>query len=202
MNNNTEPVIVCDTPSGTDLGKKTADFEVSYSVDDVDSDTVTITEAIDGVTKRTFQATLKQSYSFQVSGETFMKVLNGNHTLTITANDGQVSTVHQLTFTKEVTAASITLETPMDADDEITLAVLSVIGNIPADAEYKVEATNNGKDAQPVWQDVTAEVKIGANIIFENHTASNGFAFNFRITVERGSSGVGGYITSVQGGFQ
>ena len=55
-------------------------------------------------------------------------------------------------------------------------------------------ATNNGKDAQPVWQDVTAAVKTGANIIFENHTASNGFAFNFRVTVERGSSGVGGYI--------
>ena len=148
VNNNTEPVIVCDNPSGTDLGKKTADFEVRYSVDDVDSDTVTVTEAIDGVTKRTFQATLKQSYSLQVAGETFMKVLNGRHTLTITANDGQVSTVHQLTFTKEVTAASITLETPMDADEEITLAVLAIIGNIPADAKYKVEAPdNNGKDA-------------------------------------------------------
>ena len=90
----------------------------------------------------------------------------------------------------------------MDADAEITLAVLSVIGSIPADADYKVEATNNGKDAQPVWQDVTSAVKTGANIIFENHTATNGFAFNFRVTVERGESGQGGYITSVQGGFQ
>ena len=131
-----------------------------------------------------------------------MRVLNGRHTLTVTANDGTVSVVHTLTFTKEVTSASITLETPLDADAEITLAVLSVAGSIPADAAYKVQVTNNGKDASPAWQDATAEVKSGANIIFANHTAVNGFAFNFRVTVERGASGVGGYITSVQGGFQ
>lgn len=31
---------------------------------------------------------------------------------------------------------------------------------------------------------------------------ANGPAFNFRITASRGESGTGGYITSVQGGFQ
>lgn len=202
VNNNTAPVITCGEPSGGDLGVKVEGFTVEYSVSDVDGDTVTVTEAIDGAVKRTFQAELGQSCTFEVTGETFMRVLNGKHTLTITANDGQASTVHKLTFTKEVTAASITLETPMDADGEITLAVLSVIGHIPADAEYIVEATNNGKDDQPVWQEVTAEVKSGANIVFANRTAVNGFAFNFRVTVERGESGQGGYITSVQGGFQ
>ena len=53
-----------------------------------------------------------------------------------------------------------------------------------------------------MWEDCTAEVKNSANHIFENKTAANGFAFNFRITAERGVSGEGGYITSVQGGFQ
>lgn len=202
VDNNSAPVITCDTPSGADLGTKAKGFTVNYSVGDVDADAVTVTEAFDGVAKRTFQAKLGQNYAFEVTGDTFMRVLNGKHTMTITANDGQASTVHKLTFTKEVTAASITLETPMDADAEITLAVLSVVGNIPADAAYKVEVTNNGKDAQPVWQDATAAVRSGTNIIFKNHTASNGFAFNFRIKVERGSSGVGGYISSVQGGFQ
>lgn len=38
--------------------------------------------------------------------------------------------------------------------------------------------------------------------MFANETAANGFAFNFRLRVERGPSGQGGYITSVQGGFQ
>ncbi len=90
----------------------------------------------------------------------------------------------------------------MAADDQISICVLSVIGLIPADAEYKVEVTNNANDETPVWEDCTTAVKTGANYVFENKTAANGFAFNFRLTAERGPSGEGGYITSVQGGFQ
>lgn len=202
VNNNTAPTITCGSASGSDLGTKDAGFQISYSVSDVDGDTVTVTEAIDGVTKRTFQATLDGSNSFNVTGEYFMKLLNGGHTLTITANDGKVNTVHNLAFTKEVTAASVTLEEPMDADAQITICVLSVAGFIPSDATYKVEVTNNAKDTAPVWEDCTTEVKAGANYVFKNKTAANGFAFNFRVTAERGDSGVGGYITSVQGGFQ
>ena len=202
VNNNTAPAIICGSPSGSDLGEKDAGFMVSYSISDVDGDEVTVTEAIDGVTKRTYTATLDGSNSFNVTGEYFMKLLNGNHTLTITANDGKASTVHTLVFAKKVTGASITLETPMAADDQISICVLSVIGLIPADAEYKVEVTNNANDETPVWEDCTTAVKTGVNYVFENKTAANGFAFNFRLTAERGPSGEGGYITSVQGGFQ
>ena len=202
VNNNTAPAIICGSPSGSDLGEKDAGFMVSYSISDVDGDEVTVTEAIDGVTKRTFTATLDGSNSFNVTGEYFMKLLNGNHTLTITASDGKASTVHTLVFAKKVTGASITLETPMAADDQISICVLSVIGLIPADAEYKVEVTNNANDETPVWEDCTTAVKTGANYVFENKTAANGFAFNFRLTAERGPGGEGGYITSVQGGFQ
>ena len=202
VNNNTAPAIICGSPSGSDLGEKDAGFMVSYSVSDVDGDEITVTEAIDGVTKRTFTATLDGSNSFNVTGEYFMKLLNGNHTLTITASDGKASTVHTLVFAKKVTGASITLETPMAADDQISICVLSVIGLIPADAEYKVEVTNNANDETPVWEDCTTAVKTGSNYVFENKTAANGFAFNFRLTAERGPSGEGGYITSVQGGFQ
>ena len=202
VNNNTAPAITCDKPGGSDLGIKAEGFTVNYSVDDADGDAVTVTEAIDSVTKRAFKATLKQACSFQVTGDYFQRVLNGRHTMTITADDGQAATVHTMTFEKKVTRAVITLDRPMEADGEITLAALSVTGSIPADADYTVEATNNGKDAPPAWQDVTAEVRSGANIVFANHTAANGFAFNFRVTVERGGSGQGGYITSVQGGFQ
>jgi len=38
--------------------------------------------------------------------------------------------------------------------------------------------------------------------LFTNQTAANGFAFNFRVTAERGASGESGYIASIQGGFQ
>ena len=174
----------------------------SYSVDDAEGDKVTVTEAIDGKTLRTFSVTLKAQNSFQITGETFMKLLNGKHMLTITANDSKVSAVHSLTFSKLVTSASVTLKQPMAADGPITVCVLAVSGFIPADAEYAVEVTNNAKDNAPVWEDCTAAVRAGANHVFSNKTAAKGFAFNFRLNVSRGSSGTGGYITSVQGGFQ
>ena len=60
----------------------------------------------------------------------------------------------------------------------------------------------NANDTAPVWEDCTAEVKNGGNHVFTNETAANGFAFNFKVEVERGASGIGGYISSVQGGFQ
>lgn len=91
----------------------------------------------------------------------------------------------------------------MEADAPITICVLSVIGSIPADAEYTVEVTNNALDDNPTWEDCTTAVKAGANYIFEHKDApTNTPAFNFRINASRGPSGEGGYITSVQGGFQ
>ena len=202
VNNNTAPAIVCSSASGSDLGVKDAGFMVSYSISDVDTDEVTVTEAIDGVTKRTFTATLDGSNSFNVTGEYFMKLLNGSHALAITAGDGNATAIHRLTFTKEVTEASITLKEAFPADDKISICVLSVAGHIPADADYTVEVTNNANDDDPVWEDCTIEVKNGGNHIFTNETAENGFAFNFRVNVKRGASGEGGYISGIQGGFQ
>lgn len=203
VNNNTPPAITCASASGSDLGTKTEGFTVAYSVADVDNDTITVKEKVDGTQKRSFTATADAQNTFSVTGDTFMQLLNGPHALDIDASDGKASTVHKLTFTKSVTALSITLAEPMEADAKITLCVLSVIGSIPADAEYKVEVTNNAKDTTPTWEDCTTAVKAGANYIFTNTaTPANSPAFNFRITASRGESGTGGYITSVQGGFQ
>lgn len=203
VNNNTAPTITCSPASGSDLGTKTDGFSISYSVNDADSsDTLTVTEKLDNTVKRTFTATRNASNSFDVTGSYFMQILNGKHTLTIQVSDGKASATHTLTFTKAVTSASVTLAEPMEADAQITVAAVSVLGSIPADADYTVEITNNAKDDAPVWEDCTAAVKTGANHVFTNQTAANGFAFNFRITVERGESGIEGHILSIQGGFQ
>ena len=200
--NNTAPVISCTSTSGSDLGLKDGAFTVTYSVGDADTDEVTVTESVDGATLRTFKATLGANNTLTVDGDAFMRLLNGQHILSISATDGRATTIHTLVFSKEITAASITLDTPMDADDQITLCVISVIGSIPQDAEFKVEVTNNAKDDTPVWEDCTLEARNGANYVFTNHTAANGFSFNFRVTASRGESGQGGNIVSIQGGFQ
>lgn len=203
VDNNTAPVITCDTPSGSDLGTKSSGFSISYQVDDADGDAVTVTEKMDTTTKRTFEATLEATNQFQVTGTYFQQLLNGQHTMKMVAQDaGGKSSEYSLTFTKSVTACSITMTEPMEADAQITIMAMSVTGDIPADANFQVLVTNNAKDTSPVWEDATSEVKSGANYLFENQSAQNGFAFNFKVIASRGSSGIGGYISSIQGGFQ
>ena len=205
VSTNTPPTITSTSgASGVNLGSKTAAFSFKYTPNDADGDKLTVTEKLDGVVKKTrTNVTSGTQLTFECASTAaeFQKILNGTHTITIEVSDGKASATFTATFTKAVHKATITLKTPLAVSGDITAAVMSVVGQIPAGAVYKVEATNNAKDTSPVWQDVTAEVKSGANIVFTNKTAANGAAFNFRITVERGTS-AGGYISGVSGAFQ
>ena len=204
VDNNNLPTITSSTASGSDLGTKTEGFDLTYSVDDADGDTVTVKEYLDDVLKRTYTATLEQSNTVQcVTAANWQKVLNGQHTIKVVANDGKADgTPYTVTFTKAVYEASITLAEPLDADDTITVMVLNILGSIPADADLEVLVTNNANDTEPVWEDATQDVKNGNNHVFTNQTATNGFAFNFKVTVSRGSSNTGGYISNIGGAFQ
>lgn len=205
VSTNTPPTITSTSgASGVNLGSKTAAFSFKYTPNDADGDKLTVTEKLDGVVKKTrTNVTSGTQLTFECASTAaeFQKILNGTHTITIEVSDGKASAAFTATFTKAVHKATITLKTPLAVSGDITAAVMSVVGQIPAGAVYKVEATNNAKDTSPVWQDVTAEAKSGANIVFKNKTAVNGAAFNFRITVERGTS-AGGYISGVSGAFQ
>lgn len=204
VDNNAIPVITSSTTSGTDLGTKEDGFDLTYTVTDADSDTVTVKEYLDNVLKRTYTATLGQSNTVQcVTAANWQKVLNGAHTIKVVANDTKAdSAPYTVTFTKAVYEASITMAEPIDADDTITVMVLNILGSIPGDADLEVLVTNNALDDEPVWEDATADIKNGNNHIFTNKTATNGFAFNFKLTVSRGSSNTGGYITNIGGAFQ
>lgn len=204
VDNNNAPTITSSTASGTDLGTKEDGFDLTYTVDDADDDPVTVKEYLDDVLQRSYTATLEQSNTVQcVTAANWQKVLNGAHTIKVVANDGKTdSAPYTVTFTKAVYEATITLAEPMDADDDITVMVLNVLGSIPADADLEVLVTNNANDTSPVWEDATQDVKNGNNHVFTNQTATNGFAFNFKVSVSRGSSNTGGYITSIGGAFQ
>lgn len=205
VSTNTPPTITSASgASGVNLGSKTAAFNFQYTVADADGDKLTVTEKLDGTTMKTrtnISSGTTLTFEYPSTAANFQKILNGSHVLTVEVSDGKASASFKANFTKAVHKATITLKTPLAVSGDITAAVMSVVGQIPAGAVYKVEATNNAKDTSPVWQDVTAEVKSGANIVFTNKTAANGAAFNFRITVERGTS-AGGYISGVSGAFQ
>jgi hypothetical protein len=201
---NTAPTITSGTANGSNLGTKTAGFNFQYTVNDVDGDTVTVKEYLDDTLKRTYTATLGSTQTFQaVTAANFQTVLNGSHTLKVVANDGKAdSAAYTVTFTKKVTTATITLASPLEADDQISVMVLNIVGSIPTDANLEVLVTNNANDTTPVWEDATADVQNGANHVFTNQTAANGFAFNFKLTVSRGDSDTGGYISNIGGAFE
>ena len=199
---NTAPAI---NASSTNLGEKNAPFNFGYTVTDADGDTLTVTEKLDGKTTATrtgIASGTALTFGQGSTAENFQRILNGSHTIQITANDGKESTSLNATFTKTVHATSVTLTTPLAVDGDITVAVLQVTGSIPGDAVFKAEVTNDANDPSPVWQDATTEVKKGMNIVFTNSAATNGAAFNFRVSVSRGASGTGGYIEAVSGAFQ
>ena len=202
VSTNTAPAI---NASSTNLGKRNAPFNFAYTVTDADGDTLTVTEKLDGKTTATRTGIASGTaliFGQGSTAENFQRILNGSHTIQITANYGKESTSLNATFTKSVTSASVTLAEPLTVEGDITVAVLQVTGSIPDDAVFKAEVTNNANDPSPVWQDATVEVQKGVNIVFTNSVATNGAAFNFRVSVSRGASGTGGYIEAVSGAFQ
>ena len=201
---NTAPTISGSYATGTNLGTKTAGFNLTYTVADADGDTVTVKEYLDNVLQRTYTATLGATNTFQcVTAANFQTVLNGAHTLKVVANDGKAdSAAYTITFTKKVTKATITLASALPADDIIQVMVMTLTSSIPADANLKVLVTNNANDSSPVWEDATADIKSGVNHVFTNKTAANGFAFNLKLSVERGASDTGGYISNIGGAFE
>ncbi len=176
-------------------------FSWNYTVTQPDGEETTVTEAIDGKTHRTYTATLDEQNTFSVTGRDFMTLLNGSHTLSVTAtSSGGKSASRSAAVTKAVHEASVTLTNPLPADALITRMVMSVTGYIPPDADYQVLATNNANDDSPVWEDITSAVRGAKKFFFTNTTAENGSAFNFWLTARRGNAG--GYISLIGGAFE
>jgi len=200
---NTPPVI--NYTGSTALGVKTEGFAVSYSISDSDGDAVTVTEKLGGITKRTHTPALGAAQQFQaVLPANFQTILNGAQTLTIEATDGKAAASPvTITFTKAVYSCSVTMSSPLAADDMPTAVRLSISGDIPDDAVWSAEVCNNGNDASPTWENIKPSIQSGYNYVFSNtaKTAAN-WGVNFRISVARGPSNTGGYIYAIEGGFQ
>lgn len=199
---NTPPAI---SGTNTNLGEKTGAFSQAYTVTDPDGgQTLTVTEKIDSAVKRTHTVTSGQEYSFNVTAEEWVKLSNGSHTLTITADDGTGGTATRTyTFSKNVQEIEFQLAKPLATDDAVTKAIMTVTRQIPAGAEFTVEVCNNGNDESPTWEDVTQAVNSGSKFFFSNSTKTAAeWGFNFRIKVKRNEAVGDCFISSVGGNFE
>lgn len=193
------------TISGTnsDLGVKTTDFSQTYTISDADNNTVTVTEYIDNVMIRSYVATLGATNTLAVTGNTWLKLVNGIHTLKITATDGIDTSTRTFTFTKTVNTLVAQRTTPLTSTTKPTRLVVTVVKNIPPEAIFKVEACNNGFDTAPAWEDITSSVTKGQAHVFTNtvKTATN-WGVNIRVTVNRNGGEGACYITEIGGNFE
>ena len=207
VSRNLPPEVTSDVgASGAELGEKNAPFTVGYTVTDKNGDLMTVTEKLDGTeqavkTKVATGTALTVDWLSEKVG--YQQVLNGAHTLTLTVSDGNTTTDWTAAFTKNVTGAKVSLTAPLTADDTITVAALTLEGSFPSDMSLTVEMTNNARDETPVWENCTdiqrGESRAFAHHAFTNKTAAKGAAFNYKVTITRGASGVGGNITMIGG---
>lgn len=198
---NIPPTITSDKTG--DLGTLASGFTCNYSVDDEDeADTLTVTLTLDDVQIDQFTAERNEQYSYTLGDSEWLKITEGEHTFKIIVTDGKDTVESAATFLRSIDEAFVSLESSLEADDVIRACSLFVKGSLPTDTELLCEVTNNGNDAEPVWEDCTIKVKSGVPYMFKNKTAENGFAFNFRVTAKRGNSGFSGYITEISGGFE
>ncbi|MDR2044156.1 MAG: DUF6273 domain-containing protein [Clostridium sp.] len=194
------------TISGSDsnLGTKTGAFNQTYTVTDSDvGATITVTEKIDGVQKRSYTATSGASQTFSVTADDFVKLANGSHTLTITAADQYgASATRTYTFSRNESQILVELATPLAADAMPERIILAIGRVIPAGATLTVEVCNNGNDASPAWENCTNNVQAGLLYNFTNSakTAAN-WGVNIWVSVDRNGASGDCYISSIGGNF-
>lgn len=184
------PVIDNEIPvietASTNLGKITTPYSVSYKIKDADSgQTWKVTESLDGKVLKTFDAKVGTSYTSKMTPSDWQKVLNGKHILKIEVVDSeQGKDVKEISFEKDVRKLDFELgKAGLQGIDKMPeRAILSMGATIPSGASIKVEITNNGLDAKPVWQDCTTQVLGGDKIFFSNKTkTATKWAVNIRV---------------------
>lgn len=204
---NQPPEVTSDVgESGAALGEKNEPFALPYTVTDGDGDPMTITEKVNGVAlavRENVASGTELTVQCLSEKALFQQILNGENTLMLEVGDGKTSTDWTATFTKNVTRAVLSLAQPLTADDTITVASMTLEGSFPADMSLTVELTNNARDDAPVWENCTdiqrGESRAFVHHAFTNKTAAKGAAFNYKVTITRGKSGVGGNITMIGG---
>ena len=176
------------TISGQDkaLGLKNGSFAENYTVSDVEGDNVVVTEFVDDVQIRSYQATLGQQETIELTREKWLSLTNGQHQLRIEAVDGNFATsVRVFSFSKKETVIKFELVAPEETDAAATKVLVTPTWKIGG-AVAKVEACNNGFDAVPTWEDITAMVQINRVYNFTNKTkTASKWGVNIRFTITK-----------------
>lgn len=169
-----------------DLGQQTGSFAENYTVTDVEGDNVVVTEFVDDKQIRSYQATLGQEETIELSRENWLTLTNGAHQLRVEAVDGNFATsVRVWNFSKKETVISFQFAKPEKTDARATKILITPTWHTEGSVA-KVEACNNAFDDSPAWEDITAQVTINRVYNFLNQTKSaEKWGVNVRFTIKK-----------------
>ena len=123
-----------------DLGQQTGSFAEKYTVTDVEGDNVVVTEFIDDKQIRSYQATLGQEETIELSRENWLTLTNGAHQLRVEAVDGNFATsVRVWNFSKKETVIAFQFTKPEETDARATKILITPTWHIEGSVA-KVEA--------------------------------------------------------------
>ena len=168
----------------TDLGLKTGSFAENYTITDVEGDNVVVTEFVDDDEIRSYQATLGEEATIEITREKWLTLTNGTHQLRVEAVDGNFATsVRVWNFSKAENTIAFQFSAPEETDARATKILITPTWKIEG-AVAKVEACNNAFDAVPTWEDITAMVQLNRVFNFTNETKTAGkWGVNVRFTI-------------------
>ncbi len=176
----------------TDLGLQTGSFAEEYTVTDVEGDNVVVTEFVDDKQIRSYQATLGQTETIELSREEWLILANGAHQLRVEAVDGNFATsVRVWNFSKNEKVIEFQLAAPEETDERASKILITPTWKTEG-ATVLVEACNNAFDAVPTWEDITAVVFLNRVYNFTNtaKTADKwGVNIRFKLTKNDGYDG-------------
>ena len=168
----------------TDLGLKTGSFAENYTITDVEGDNVVVTEFVDDDEIRSYQATLGEEATIELTREKWLTLTNGTHQLRVEAVDGNFATsVRVWNFSKAENTIAFQFSAPEETDARATKILITPTWKIEG-AVAKVEACNNAFDAVPAWEDITAMVQLNRVFNFTNETkTADKWGVNVRFTI-------------------
>lgn len=201
ITNNTPPTI---SGADKDLGTfSNTGTTIAYTVKDNENKAVTVNISIDGKSLSNTSVTLGQEYKINLTGEAWITLNNGRHSVKIEATDSQgASATRTYTFIKSVTKMTFMNKVPYASTNMPGRAKIYVNRQIPTNAIFKVYACNNAFDANPTWEDVTSSVTNNLVYMFTNKTkTATDWGVKIKVVVDRNNTAGECYISEVGGNF-
>ena len=199
------PPIISGTNTTISPGKDRVAY--SYSVTDEEKDPIKVTTYLDSmVLERDKVVEDGKTYKIEISGQDFLKIRPGKHTLKIEATDGNSESVVRLVnFERSVTRFVIEKDTPFETDVAAKKIYLGLNGavHVAEGAILKVEVCNNGFDLQPTWEDATSVSLANKSFNFQNtKKTAEKWGINIRVTVDRDQASRDSSATGLGGSFE